>query len=345
MLFRSCFLCASLILLSFQSVADSLPFIYTQTNLGGGEYQYNYSIYNNGSLGAGVPVQLFDVAFDPALYSGLSIVTLNPLASQWNETILSAVGSSPADFDVSAAPPNGGIPVGGTAGTVNGSGFAVDFSWLGQGQPGSQPFQVYDPNSFALLQDSNTISTVSLSLEDGTVSNPAPLPGGPLVSAVTGTIGGPGSEDYYSFLWAGGAFNVTASINGTPSNGSTYVFSYGASGIGGCNSLGSATLNSADSFTTIGGNNANLAPGQYCIGIDANSVNDTPLGLTFAFNTPVEGTAPEPSTFALLFAGTGMLISVLRRRSAAGKFHAKCDASLSSAQARNPANESNTLLP
>jgi hypothetical protein len=305
---RSWLLTAPIILFSFQALADSLPINYGLVNLGGGEYQYDFSIYNNGSLGAGVPVQLFDIAFDPALYTGLSIVTQNPLASQWNETILGAVGSSPADVDVSAANGNTGIQVGSTV-----SGFAVDFSWLGQGQPGSQPFQVYNPNSFALLQSGNTISAVPpISLQGGTASDPTPLPGS-LVDSVSGTISGNGSQDYYSFAWTGGAFNVTASINGTGSQ--SYAFSYGVSGIGGCNSLGSATLNSVDNFTGTVGNNANLAAGQYCIGIDANTVGDPGFGITF--NTPVEGIAPvspEPSTFAMLLAGTGMMISVFRRK-------------------------------
>ncbi len=323
MLLRACFLCASLVFLSFQATADSLPVAYSLINLGGGEYQYDYSIYNNGTLGGGAPVQLFDIAFDPVFYSGLSIVTPNPLASQWTEQILAPVGSSPADLDVSA-PQNGGIQVGSTA-----SGFAVDFKWLGQGQPGSQAFQIFDPNSFAQLQSGNTITAVPVSnLPGGTPSSPTPLPGGPLVGGVTAGIGGNGSESYYSFLWAGGAFNVTASLGGA-SGGSSYIFSYGVSGSGGCSNLGSVVLNSADGFAgTLGSNNAPpLAAGQYCIGIDANSVADPASGVTLSpltFNTPVEGigaaaSAPEPCTFGLLFVGMGMLISVLRRRRAAPK--------------------------
>jgi hypothetical protein len=311
MLFRSCFLSASLILLSFQAAADTLPFSYSLINLGSGDYQYDYTIYNNGSLGATVPVQLFDVFFDPALYSDLSIVTPSPLASQWAETIFPAGLGQPADFDVLAQPPNGGIPVGGTA-----SGFAVDFTWLGQGQPGFQPFQISDSGDFALLQSGNTINPVPLgNFAGGTASNPAPLQGS-LVGSVSPTIGGSGSQDYYSFLWAGGAFNVTASINGT-----TGSFSYGSGG--NCSNLGNVTLNGG-SFTGTFGNNGTLAAGQYCIGIDATSVGLNPtFGLTF--NTPVEGigsgvpAAPEPSTITLLFVGTGFfvgagMISVLRRK-------------------------------
>ena len=315
MLLRACFLCASVMFVCFQATADSLPVIYSLINLGGGEFQYDYSIYNNGTLGSGVPVQLFDVAFDPALYSGLSIVTPNPLASNWTEQIFPPVGSSAADFDVST-PQNGGIPVGSTV-----SGFAVDFTWLGQGQPGSQPFQVFDPNSFAQLQSGNTVTTVSLpSFQGGTASNPAALPGGSLVGFV-GANGGQASQDYYSFLWAGGAFDVTASISGA--GGSSYGLSYGVTGSGACNSIGNVTLSSADGFSGTVGNNAVLAAGHYCIGIDALSAGLNPaFGITF--NTPVEGigaapSAPEPSTVELLLVGVGVLTSVVRRRRAALK--------------------------
>jgi hypothetical protein len=125
---------------------------------------------------------------------------------------------------------------------------------------------------------------------------------------VTGTIGGIGSEDYYSFVWAGGAFNATASITGANA-GASYLFSEGV--VGTCSSGGTATLNGGDSFaSTIA--IASLAPGTYCIGIDANNSNDPAFSLTF--NTPVQGKGaptPEPSGFALLLIGLGM-ISVLQ---------------------------------
>lgn len=310
MLLRAGLLFASLFLLSFQAVADSLPVVYSLVNLGGGQYQYDYSIYNNGTLGAGVAVQLFDVAFDPALYGGLSIVTPNPLASQWTEQIFPAVGASPADFDVSS-PTNGGIPVSGTV-----TGFAVDFTWLGAGQPGSQAFQVFDPNSFAQLQSGNTVTTISLPnfQQGGTAASPLALPGGSLVGSLSG-LGGQASQDFYSFLWAGGAFDVSATIGG----GSGSTFSYGD--IGSCNNRGTVALNSGDNFAGTVGNNANLAAGHYCIEVNSAGLNPA-FGITF--NTPVAGLAaapgaPEPSTFGMFFVGAGILVGVLRRKSATQK--------------------------
>jgi hypothetical protein len=142
--------------------------------------------------------------------------------------------------------------------------------------------------------------------QGGTTSAPVVLLGGSSVNGLTGTIGGQGSEDYYLFYWAGGAFSATASITGASSTAS-YLFTDGLAG-GSCSGGASQTLNSGDSFTSTLAS-ANLAPGQYCIGIDANSANDPNFSLTF--NTPVNG-APEPSGFILLSAGLGM-IGVLRR--------------------------------
>lgn len=146
-----------------------------------------------------------------------------------------------------------------------------------------------------------------INFQGGSSSTPVLLPSGEPVAELSGTIGGVGSEDYYLFSWAGGAFSATASITDAPNVGASYLFSGGNAGS--CSSGGTATLNSDDSFTntiTIG----DLAAGQYCIGIDANNANDPAFALTF--NTPVTGTStPEPSGFVLLSIGLGM-ISFLR---------------------------------
>jgi hypothetical protein len=134
--------------------------------VGGNVYRYVYSITNSG----GSPVvQLFDILFDTSLYqeSSLLIVTPAPLSSQWAQQILHSVPPAvPAAYDAFAI--TGGIPAGTTI-----TGFSVQFTWLGSGTPGPQPFQVYDATTFSLLQTGATLlaptsvpaaSTVSLSL-------------------------------------------------------------------------------------------------------------------------------------------------------------------------------------
>jgi hypothetical protein len=64
----------------------------------------------------------------------------------------------------------------------------------------------------------------------------------------------------------------------------------------------------------LAGRFADLAPGQYCLGLDADSVLDPGFPLTF--NTPVNG-APEPSSLVPLFIALGM-IGFLRRAKLGG---------------------------
>ena len=82
------------------------------------------------------------------------------------------------------------------------------------------------------------------------------------------------------------------------------MFSAGA--VGTCNSAGSTTLISGNSFTgTVSGS---LAAGTYCIGLDDLSGGDPNFAITFA--APLA--TPEPSSFLLLSVGFG-LIGALRR--------------------------------
>jgi hypothetical protein len=146
-----------------------------------------------------------------------------------------------------------------------------------------------------------TAPGILVGFQGGASSAPVPLPGGQTVTEITGTIGGLQSQDYYTFLWAGGAFSATASIAGTPDAGSSYLFSEGISG--GCSGGATASLSSSDSFTsTIAV--ANLPAGQYCIGIDTLASSDPYFVLNF--NTPVSD-APEPSSIVFLCVGLGIL--------------------------------------
>jgi len=131
--------------------AGSAVFVYQVTPLGGNVFQYTYSVFNNSALGPGVAIQLFDIEFDPTLYdeNSLTSMTPSPLNTQWSEQFLTPVPPLPAAYDVFALA--GGIPDGATV-----SGFAVRFTWLGQGSPGAQPFEIFDTETFDLLQSGAT---------------------------------------------------------------------------------------------------------------------------------------------------------------------------------------------
>ncbi len=156
MRFRSMSRCLTImLLLAAAAHAGSAVILYQVNSLGGGIFQYNYSVFNNNALGAGVPIQLFDILFDPTQYlqSSLKIDTQPPLNTQWSEQFLTSVPPIPVAYDVFAL--GGGIPDGATV-----SGFSVEFLWLGQGTPGDQSFQIYDPQSFDLLASGTTSSAV-----------------------------------------------------------------------------------------------------------------------------------------------------------------------------------------
>src|SRR5438128_1197289 len=127
----------------FVTSAHAIQILYDLDTLGGNQYQYNYTVVNDGSTGGAV--ELFDILFDPVLYdeSSLAITTQNPLAAAWDETFLASGLLVPAAFDAYAL--SGGVPNGGSA-----SLFSVSFTWFGADLPASQQFEIYDPNSFEL---------------------------------------------------------------------------------------------------------------------------------------------------------------------------------------------------
>ena len=142
--------------LSLSTSAHAITIQYDLSSLGGNTYRYDYTITNDGSLGIGVPVQLFDIYFDPALYleSSLSIATSGPAALNWDQLFLSSGPLIPAAYDAFAL--SGGIADGAVV-----SGFAVDFTWLGLGTPGAQLFEIYDSTTFALLDSGATHAVAS----------------------------------------------------------------------------------------------------------------------------------------------------------------------------------------
>jgi hypothetical protein len=143
--FGSCAWSAGVILfLSIRALAGTVAIEYSLTDLGGGDYRYSYTVFNDGSLPNGDPIRLIDILFDPTLYdeSSLQIATPDPPASDWDELILASVSPLPAAYDALALAPFDGIPAGTSA-----RGFAVEFHWLGQGLPGPQSFEIYSPGT------------------------------------------------------------------------------------------------------------------------------------------------------------------------------------------------------
>jgi hypothetical protein len=136
---------------------------YELTPTGGNNYRYEYTVTNDGTLGAGVALEWFAILFDPALYdeTSLTIVTADPPAADWDELILGSGLLIDAAYDVFAL--GGGIADGGSV-----AGFAVEFTWLGAGMPSAQGFEIYDPVSFNVVETGSTRATVTSVPEPGT---------------------------------------------------------------------------------------------------------------------------------------------------------------------------------
>lgn len=150
--------------LSVQTASATL-IRYELTPTGGNNYRYEYTVTNDGTLGAGVALEWFAILFDPALYdeTSLTIVTADPPASDWDELILGSGLGVDAAYDVLAL--SGGIADGDSV-----SGFAVEFTWLGTGTPSAQRFEIYDPVSFNVIEAGSTRATATSVPEPGTLA-------------------------------------------------------------------------------------------------------------------------------------------------------------------------------
>jgi len=122
---------------------------YDLINLGNNRYRYVYTITNDTSTNT-TKIQLFDIQFDRNLYdeNSLVITTTGALAADWTENILFSIANSEPVYNASSSI--------GIADGQNRSGFSVEFTWLGQGMPLEQDFEIYDVNTNAFLEFGKT---------------------------------------------------------------------------------------------------------------------------------------------------------------------------------------------
>ncbi len=114
-----------------------------------GRYEYRYTL-TNVSLAA--PLSWFSVDFDTALYDESSLAITSVGLGDWSEQLLASVSvlGVPAQYD-SYKTSGASLGIGDTQ-----TGFAVEFTWLGVGRPGSQAFTIYDPATLNVLDSGLT---------------------------------------------------------------------------------------------------------------------------------------------------------------------------------------------
>ena len=153
----------AMLLMTYATSASATIIEYELVDLGSDNYRYEYTVINDTLSSA---IELFDIAFDPTLYSEatLSITSAAGIGINWFESILSSAPGFPALYDVFAL-------AGGIAAGTEQSGFAIEFLWLGgAGGPGAQAFEIFDPTTFDFLDSGVTVVA-------GMPPRPVPEPG------------------------------------------------------------------------------------------------------------------------------------------------------------------------
>ena len=122
---------------------------YDADELTPGRWQYTYEAANMSLTG---PIEEFTIWFEYGLYDNLAVETASPMADNWDEIVMQPEPVLEDDGAYDAKALGVGIGVGQSVG-----GFAVSFDWLGDGQPGSQLYEIIDPATFETIDSGMTI--------------------------------------------------------------------------------------------------------------------------------------------------------------------------------------------
>lgn len=115
---------------------------YTTSDLGGGQWKYTYEVTNNGLSS---PIEEFTVWFDYDLYTNLTVETPTTPAG-WDQLVLQTEPVLLDDGAYDAMATDTGINLGQTLGE-----FEVSFNYFGIDVPGSQPYDIIDPQTFQTI--------------------------------------------------------------------------------------------------------------------------------------------------------------------------------------------------
>ena len=140
-------ICVSLLTATGLASLDT-GIIYETSDLGGGRWQYTYEVTNS-SLSS--PIEEFSIWFDYDLYTNLTVETPTTPAG-WDQLVLQPEPVLLDDGAYDAMATGAGITLGQTLGD-----FSVSFDFTGIGEPGPQPYDIIDPQSFQTIDSGTTI--------------------------------------------------------------------------------------------------------------------------------------------------------------------------------------------
>lgn len=141
--------------------AQAAAVSFALTSLGGQDWQYSYTVTNDGTPASIDEVSIY---FDASLYSNLQI-TSSPL--QWDSLALQPDMALPSAGLVDLLALAAGLAPGDTV-----TGLSVSFTFLGSGTPGAQDYDIVDPITFAVIESGATAAVVDPPPPDGTVPEP-----------------------------------------------------------------------------------------------------------------------------------------------------------------------------
>ena len=142
----------SLVLFAVTSVASAgieTQISYDVEQTGVNQWQYTYDVSNT-SLAEGI--SNFTIWFDLNDYANLAITSPAELGTDWDQLILQPDAQFLDDglFDVLAI--GDSIDAGQSV-----PGFSVSFDWMGQGEPGTQFYEVINPNTYEVIANGFTV--------------------------------------------------------------------------------------------------------------------------------------------------------------------------------------------
>lgn len=137
------FLGVAVLTLSSSAIADSI--LYTVDDLGGGRWQYNYTVDNTGTNA----LDAFAIFFDLGVYDNLVVEST---ADDWFSEVFQPDSTLPDD-GILESYLEGLFPI---ASGETLSGWSVSFDYLLTGTPGEQFFEFFDGFSFDFISDGIT---------------------------------------------------------------------------------------------------------------------------------------------------------------------------------------------